>query len=150
MQSARNTYGDPGPDGDRLPCSLWRRLLVMSYDAVAVIALLIAATTLVMLAGFRELNVIRDPLYAFYLFAVWFAYLGWCWSHGGMTLGMRAWRVRIRNVEGGFPGWRRCLVRFLLSLLSAALAGAGFLWSLVDPQKRCWHDRLSRTALYRD
>ena len=150
MQSARNTPGDHGPDGDGLPCGLWRRLLVMSYDAVAVIALLIAATALVMLAGFRELNVLRDPLYAFCLFAVWFAYLGWCWSHGGMTLGMRAWRVRIRNVEGGFPGWRRCLVRFLLSLLSAALAGAGFLWSLFDPQKRCWHDRLSRTGLYRD
>ena len=149
MQSTRNRYGDPGPDGDRLPCSLWRRLLVMSYDAVAVIALLIAATALAMLAGFRELNVLRDPLYTLYLFAVWFAYLAWCWHRGGMTVGMRAWQVRIRNVEGGLPGWGRCLFRFLLSLLSAGLAGVGFLWSLADRDRQCWHDRFSRTRLDR-
>ena len=37
----------------------------------------------------------------------------------------------------------------LLSLVSAGAAGAGFLWSLFDPQKRCWHDCLSGTRLYR-
>ncbi len=121
----------------------------MSYDAVAVIALLMVATGVAMAAGYRELNVLRDPYYALFLVAVWFAYLGWCWHNGGMTLGMRAWRVRISDTRGGRPGWGRCLLRFLLSLVSAAPAGAGFLWSLFDPQKRCWHDRLSSTRLYR-
>ena len=131
------------------PCSLWRRLLVMLYDATAVIALLMAATALAMLAGFRELSVVRDPVYAIYLFAVWFGYLGWCWHRGGMTLGMRAWRVRIAREGGGRPGWGRCLARFLLSLASAGAAGAGFLWSLVDARQRTWHDRISGTRLYR-
>jgi len=137
------------PAGERRPCGLWRRLLVMLYDAAIVIALLMVATALVMLAGFRELSVVEDPLYTLCLAAVWFAYLAWCWHRGGMTLGMRAWRVRIRNEEGGLPGWGRCLLRFLLSLLSAGLAGAGFLWSLADRQQQCWHDRLSRTRLDR-
>lgn len=143
------TSGDKKTAREQRPCGLWRRLLVMLYDAATIIALLLAATALVMLAGFRELNVLEDPLYALYLVAVWFAYLAWCWHRGGMTLGMRAWRVRIRNEDGGLPGWGRCLLRFLLSLLSAALAGAGFLWSLADRRQRCWHDRLSRTRLYR-
>jgi uncharacterized RDD family membrane protein YckC len=121
----------------------------MLYDAAALLALMMLATALAMAAGFRELSVLEDPLYALYLSAIWFAYLGWCWHHGGMTLGMRAWRVRIRSAEGGLPGWGRCLARFLLSLLSAAPAGAGFIWSLFDRQKRCWHDRLSRTRLDR-
>ena len=120
----------------------------MTYDAVAIIALLMAATALAMLAGFRELHLLHNPLYALYLLAVWFGYVAWCWHNGGMTLGMRAWRVRIESVSGGRPDWGQCLLRFLLSLLSAVAAGAGFLWSLFDPQKRCWHDRLSGTALY--
>jgi len=130
------------------PCSLWRRLLAMLYDSIAVVALLMAATALAMAIGFRELNVLRDPAYALLLLTVWFGYLGWCWHRGGMTLGMRAWRVRIQDRNGGLPGWGRCLARFLLSLLSAAVVGAGFLWSLFDAERRCWHDRLSGTRLY--
>lgn len=122
----------------------------MLYDSVAIAALLMAATALAMLAGFHELSVRRDPLYALYLLAVWFGYLGWCWHHGGMTLGMRAWRVRIESADGGLPGWGRCLARFLLSLLSAGAAGAGFLWSLVDRRQRCWHDLWSGTNLIRN
>ena len=144
-----DTAREKSTAGELRPCGLWRRLLIMLYDAATIIALLMAATALLMLAGFRELNMLEDPLYALSLVAVWFAYLAWCWHRGGMTLGMRAWRVRIRNVDGGLPGWGRCLLRFLLSLLSAGLAGAGFLWSLADPHKRCWHDRLSRTRLDR-
>jgi uncharacterized RDD family membrane protein YckC len=135
--------------GERQPCSLWRRLLIMLYDATAVIALLMAATALAMLAGFRELSVVRDPLYTLYLCAVWFGYLGWCWHRGGMTLGMRAWGVRIEREGGGRPGWGRSLARFLLSLVSAGAAGVGFLWSVVDSRRRTWHDRISGTLLYR-
>ena len=131
------------------PCSLWRRLLVMGYDAIAVIALLMLVTALAMLAGFRELNVVRDPLYGAGLVVAWFLYLGWCWRRGGMTVGMRAWRVRIETLEGGTPGWGACLVRFLVSLFSCVAAGAGFLWSLFDRDRRCWHDIASGTRLRR-
>jgi uncharacterized RDD family membrane protein YckC len=121
----------------------------MAYDAVAVVVLLMAATALAMLAGFRELSALRDPLYAVFLLAVWCLYFLWCWGHGGMTLGMRAWNVRIEMVPGGLPGWRPCLARFLAAWLSAAALGAGFAWALFDPQRSCWHDRLSGTRLYR-
>jgi uncharacterized RDD family membrane protein YckC len=121
----------------------------MGYDAIAVIALLMLVTALAMLAGFRELNVVRDPLYGASLAATWFLYLAWCWRRGGMTVGMRAWRVRIETLQGGTPGWGACLLRFLVSLLSGAAAGAGFLWSLFDRDRRCWHDIASGTRLRR-
>lgn len=139
----------PGGGGAGRPCSLWRRLLIMGYDATAVIALLMLVTALAMLAGFRELNVVRDPLYGAGLALTWFLYLGWCWRRGGMTIGMRAWRVRIETLEGGTPGWGACLVRFLVSLLSGAALCAGFLWSLGDRERRCWHDIASGTRLLR-
>lgn len=137
--------GKPAP----IPCELWRRLLAMLYDAAAVIALLMFATALAMLAGFREMTALRDLWYTTYLALVWFLYFGLSWHLGGMTLGMRAWRIRIATDAGGLPGWGRCLARFLGAVLSAGAAGAGYLWSLFDARKRTWHDQLSGTRLYR-
>lgn len=141
----------PLPEEQRapVPCGLGRRLLAMAYDAVAVVALLMLATAGAMLAGFREVTALRDPAYTLYLGLVWFLYFGLSWHRGGLTLGMRAWRIRIATEAGDLPGWGRCLVRFLAAFLSAAAAGAGFLWSLLDARKRTWHDLLSRTRLHR-
>jgi len=122
----------------------------MAYDGVAVVALWMAATALAMAVGFPELNAARDPFFALYLCAVWFAYLAWCWHRGGMTLGMRAWRIHITTADGQLPGWGRCLARFLAALLSAAPLGLGFLYALIDRDRRCWHDLLTGTRLLRD
>ncbi len=107
------------------------------------------ATMLAMLAGLGEKTALKDPAYTAYLFLVWFAYLGWCWNRGGMTVGMRAWRVRIEDEQGQKPGWGKAAIRFLASLVSVAPAGLGFLWSLFDSEKRTWHDILSGTRLVR-
>jgi uncharacterized RDD family membrane protein YckC len=150
MQPSDETSSNPAAArGAGRPCGLLRRLLIMAYDTVAVIALLMLVTALAMAAGFRDLSPLRDPAYAAGLLLTWFAYLAWSWNRGGMTLGMRAWRVRIERVAGGRPGWGACGLRFLVSLLSAAAAGLGFLWSLFDPQRRCWHDIFSNTRLVR-
>lgn len=108
------------------------------------------AALLAMLAGFGGRTAMQDPVYTAYLVSVWFLYLAWCWHKGGMTVGMRAWRVRIVDAEGNRPGWGRSVIRFLVSLVSAACAGLGFLWSLFEPRKRTWHDMLSGTRLVRD
>ena len=119
----------------------------MFYDLVIVVALWMLAAAIALPLGTAGLRAGRDPVYTFYLAAVWFSYLGWCWRRGGMTLGMRTWRVRIESIDGGPPSWRQCVVRFAASLLSAGAAGFGFVASLFDPQMRTWHDRLSRTRL---
>jgi len=132
-----------------IPCGLFRRLLIMLYDAVVVVALLMLATALAMVAGMGNQTALHDPVYTASLALVWFVYLAWCWHKGGMTLGMRAWRVCITDETGGLPGWRRCAVRFLVSILSAAPAGLGFVWSLIDQKNRTWHDMASGTRLLR-
>ena len=131
------------------PSGPGRRLLVMLYDGLVVIALLLLATALALVAGSGEVMAGRDPLFTLYLLAVWFFYLAWCWRRAGMTVGMRAWRVAIESTGGGTPGWGQCLLRFLVSLVSAVCLGLGFAWSLFDPEKRTWHDMASRTRLVR-
>ena len=134
---------------DSIPCGLGRRLLAMVYDAIVLLAILMAATAIAMAAGFREVTAGKDILFTVYLLATWFLYLALLWRHGGMTLGMRAWRIAIVSDGGGRPGWGQCLVRCLVSLPSAACAGLGFAWAFFDPDKRCWHDLASRTRLIR-
>jgi len=123
--------------------------VIIVYDSVIVISLLILATLLAMLAGFGGRTAMEDPVFTAYLFSVWFVYQAWCWRQGGMTVGMRAWRVRIEDEKGNKPGWGKSTIRFFVSLLSAAAAGLGFLWGLVDARDRTWHDILSGTRLVR-
>ena len=130
-------------------CSLFRRILVMTYDALAVIALLMLATSAAMLLGMVNQTVGKDPLYTAGMLLVWFLYLALCWHRGGMTLGMRAWRVRIQDENGNLPGLGKCAIRFLVSFGSVAVLGLGFFWSLFEADRKTWHDMASRTRLLR-
>ena len=121
----------------------------MVYDFAIVISLLMLATMLAMLVGFSDRTAMKDPVYTAYLLSIWFIYLTWCWHKGGMTVGMRAWRVRIEDENGNRPSWGKSTIRFLASLLSTAAAGIGFLWALGDSRNRTWHDFLSGTQLVR-
>ena len=124
-------------------------MAIMVYDFFIVISLLMLGTMLAMFAGFGNRTALQDPVYTVYLLSIWFFYLTWCWHRGGMTVGMRAWRVKIEDGNGNRPGWGKSTIRFLASLLSAAAVGLGFLWALVDSRNRTWHDLLSSTRLVR-
>jgi uncharacterized RDD family membrane protein YckC len=132
------------------PCGFFRRLAIIVYDFAIVISLLMLATMLAMLLGFGDLTAMKDPVYTAYLFSIWYCYLAWCWHRGGMTVGMRAWRVHIVDENGNRPGWGKSTIRFLASLASAAVAGIGFFWALADSRKRTWHDILSGTRLVKN
>ena len=124
-------------------------MAIMVYDFFIVISLLMLATMLAMFADFGDRTAMQDPVYTAFLLSIWFFYLTWCWHKGGMTVGMRAWRVKIEDENGNRPGWGKSTIRFLTALLSAAAIGIGFAWSLVDSRKRTWHDLLSGTRLVR-
>ena len=82
-----------------------------------------------------------------YLLGCPFVFFGWFWTHGGQTLGMRAWRLRLLDAEGGPVTWRQSLLRVAGAYLSALALGVGYLWVLFDRAGLAWHDRLSGTRL---
>ena len=120
----------------------------MLYDGVILVALWLLATAIALLAGSGPVTAGRDAWFTVYLLLIWFFYLAWFWRKG-MTVGMRAWRVVIEDANGSRPGWGACLLRFGVSLLSAACLGLGFAWSLFERRKRSWHDLASGTRLLR-
>ena len=121
----------------------------MAYDTVAVIALMMAVTALMLLTPLGSQTALKDPLPTILLVITWFVYLAWCWRRGGLTLGMRAWRVRLVFETGTQPSWARCMLRFIVSLVSAAVLGLGFVWTLFNKDRRSWHDLASASALVR-
>jgi uncharacterized RDD family membrane protein YckC len=126
---------------------LWRRLAAAAYDLLLVIALFMVLTALVIAArGGRSIDS-GSLWFQFLLLTGWWLYFGWSWTHGGQTVGMRAWRLVVLTEDGGPVGWGRSVLRFAAAGLSALAAGLGFLWSLVDRNGLTWHDRLSRTVL---
>ncbi|MFT5139456.1 MAG: putative RDD family membrane protein YckC [Lysobacterales bacterium] len=129
-------------------CRLIRRMAAITYDAVIVIGLLLIAAAVVSPIGQGDAQAFRDPLFTFYLMAIWFAYLALCWIHGGMTVGMRAWQIKILTDSGEPLSWKVCLSRFTAALFSTAIFGIGLLWSIYDEEKRCWHDIISHSGLY--
>ena len=119
----------------------------MLYDAVILLALLIVATAIALPFGDINKVALHDFWFTLWLLVVCFGYLAGCWRYGGMTMGMRAWRVKLIGADEQVISWSRCLLRFLIGLVSLAAFGLGILWALVDSRNRGWHDLAARTLL---
>jgi uncharacterized RDD family membrane protein YckC len=119
----------------------------MVYDGLLLFAVLFTATLVLFPFTGGETVAPNNLPYKLYILAVSFAYFGWFWTHGGQTLGMRTWGVRLVGEPQTAITWRRCLTRFAGALLSWIPCGLGFLWAAFDRDKLAWHDRLSGTRL---
>jgi len=119
----------------------------MFYDLL-LLASVIFFTTLIIIPfnGGQAIDHGNLP-YDFYLLIITYLYFTWQWTHGRQTLGMRAWKLRLLQQNNGNVTWRNASLRFLLAGISLLALGAGFFWSLIDPDGLAFHDRYSNTRL---
>jgi len=126
---------------------LGRRLGAMLYDALLVLALLMAATLpFVAIRGGEPVEP-GDPLYQLVMLVVAWAFFAGFWTRSGRTLGMQSWRLQIETTDGQRPHLGAATGRFLAAILSALPLGLGYWWQLIDRDGLAWHDRLSGTRL---
>ncbi len=81
------------------------------------------------------------------LVVVSFLFYGWFWTHGGQTLGMRAWHLYLVKSDGKFISWKEAAIRYCAAILSWLAFGAGFIWILFNTQRLAWHDMLSGSSI---
>jgi uncharacterized RDD family membrane protein YckC len=130
-------------------CGLVRRLAAIGYDSLLLSAVLFAATAVLLPFTGGEAIHSGNYFYLLYLIGCSYLYFAWQWTHGGQTLGMRAWKVRLQVLDSGQLDWTIASKRFLLAMLSWLFAGAGFLWALFDTDRLAFHDRYSGSGLFR-
>ena len=128
--------------------SVFRRFAAFCYDLL-LLAALVFCFTLVVLA-LRGGEAIPPGSIWFELCLVVVAATFFCgfWVHGGQTLGMRAWRIRVVG-DGVTLTWRRALARFGAATVSLLPAGLGLWWGFFGRDGRSWHDRWTRTRVVR-
>lgn len=119
----------------------------MVYEALLLAAVLFASTWLFLyFCRTLEAALARHLLQA-WLFVLTGAYFVYCWTHGGQTLPMKTWRIRLITQEGGAVTARVAIKRYLFALISLAAGGLGFVWALMDRDRQFLHDRLAGTRL---
>jgi len=138
-------FSEPAP-------SLLRRLAAFVYDLLLLFGLWILTSALMLvLTGGHLANLVRpqwlDWLFRVALVAVTATFFVWFWTHGGQTLGMRAWRLKLVTENGDPVGMRQALWRLAGGIVAIVPAGLGLWLAAADPHHRAWHDRISGTRM---
>ena len=136
--------------GPRETPGLARRLASALYDLLLVAAVVLVATFPFLAFVGDATSGWRRHLLQAWVLGVSGAYFVWFWTHGGRTLAMKTWHIRLVAEDGGAVNAMRALHRFALAALGLAAAGIGFAWALVDRDRQFLHDRLSGTRLVHD
>jgi uncharacterized RDD family membrane protein YckC len=132
--------------GLRAP-GLGRRFASALYDVLMVAALVLVATFPFLAIFGDSTSGWRRHVLQLWVIAVAGAYFTWFWTHGGQTLPMKTWKLKLLRSDGSGVSLWRALHRYLLAVLGLLALGLGFLWALVDRDRQFLHDRLAGTAL---
>lgn len=128
-----------------------RRLASMLYESLLLLGVLSVTFILphVLLGVFGGIN--AGPLATrLHFFLVLLAYFVWFWLHGGQTLAMKTWKLRLTSADGGPLRPMQALLRYLLAWPSLLLLGIGIFWAIFDREKRFLHDRIAGTRILRE
>lgn len=157
-------------DGGMRAPGLARRLACFVYEGVLLFGVLMIAGYL-----YSSLTQQRHALQGqwglrAFIFLVLGIYFTWFWSHGGQTVAMKTWHIRLVSSEGRPVSQARALLRYLLSwiwfvpalaavwlsglkgglplttILIAGVLGYALL-SRLHPQRQFWHDVVCGTRL---
>jgi uncharacterized RDD family membrane protein YckC len=126
--------------------NFFRYIAAIFYDAMLIIALFFLATAL--LLPFNNGEAIQSPIiFPLYLLSISFFFLAWFWTHGGQTLGMQAWSLRLVSDTNTHITWHQALTRFITTLISWLPLGLGFFWCLWQIDGKTWQDLSSKSRI---
>lgn len=130
------------------PASIVRRMASMLYEALLLTGVLLLTLLLPhLLIGAFAQRVASAPILWAHLFLILLVYFVGFWRHGGQTLAMKTWRIRLVSRDGRAITTARALQRFLWCWPTLALGGIGLIWALFDRDRQFLHDRLAGTRL---
>lgn len=149
--------------------SIRRRLAALLYEGVLLFGVVFFAGLAFSLATQQRNGLVHHNLLAAWIALVVGAYFVWFWTHGGQTLPMKTWRLRLEASSGRPLSAVHALVRYVLGWLwflpplalhpllglsvpaTLALAAAWIVvWAgaaRLHADRQFPHDRLARTRV---
>ncbi|WP_020209377.1 RDD family protein [Gilvimarinus chinensis] len=135
---------------------LRKRLAAAVYDWLLLLAISIAYGAAVLAVKIKLLGLVlaegekasMGPMGLIGWLFVLMAFYCLFWRRFGQTLGMKAWRLKVTDIDGKRISISRGLLRCCCAILSAIPAGLGYWWMLLDPERLTLHDRLSGTRVW--
>lgn len=121
-----------------------RRVLCLLYESLLLLALLMFVALIYLTLVGDSTTSPKRYFFQLYLWLVSAGYFTWSWVHGGQTLAMQTWHIRLVS-RGSQPlSARRALLRYVVATL---LFGVSFIWAWFDREGLSLHDRLAGTRL---
>lgn len=133
---------------DHVLPGLRRRLASMLYESLLLLGVL-AATFLLPYIALGMLFSVKLPgiMLWLHVFLVLGTYFVWYWRHGGQTLAMQTWKLRLTMADGSTPPLSKLILRYAMTWPSLLLGGTGLVWALFDRDRQFLHDRLAGTRI---
>ncbi|BBL35092.1 hypothetical protein Nstercoris_01347 [Nitrosomonas stercoris] len=124
-----------------------RRMLALAYEFLLLLGVWFIAAFLFHLV-FRDPNAeYFRPLFQFYLLFVGGVYFIWFWTHGGQTLAMQTWKLKLVAANGKRVTAQQAMVRYLMAVIGISLLGFSLLWALFSRDRQFLHDKLAGTRI---
>jgi uncharacterized RDD family membrane protein YckC len=166
--------------------SVWRLLAAWLYDGLLLFSILLVTSAIYILP--QQLLIPVDaskpenlstsqfsgPLFYSTVFIISYFFFAWFWTHGGQTLGLKAWSLRVQTLQGISLNWSQALLRFLAAAAPWAFAlflyaqiekagiltspgkyfilligFSGLLWAIIDKKGRTFQDIFSDSRVIR-
>jgi uncharacterized RDD family membrane protein YckC len=150
--------------------SLRRRLACLVYEGMLLFGVVMIAGLLFGIVTQQRHALHGHAALQAFLFAVLGLYFVWFWTHGGQTVAMKTWHIRLVTGSGAPVSRLRALARYVLGwiwfvpalasvqlaglkgglpIAAALLAGVGAyaLLTRLHPQRQFWHDAACGTRL---
>lgn len=126
-----------------------RRLLSMVYELLILVAVLFIASFVFHLVFQNTSSIFFRPVFQIYLLLVAGIYFTWFWTHGGQTLSMQTWKLRLLSADGHQLSLKQAIARYLFAVIGFFLFGCGILWAFFDRDGLFLHDRLAGSRIVR-
>jgi len=126
----------------------FRYFAAIFYDLLLLLAIFFLATAI--LLPFNSGEAIKSPLvFPLYLYSIGFLFYGWFWTHGGQTLGLQAWKLRLVSNNASNITWKQAFIRYISASCSWLIFGLGFFWCLWQKDSKTLHDLSSNSYIIR-
>lgn len=121
----------------------------MVYDGLLLVALLFVVTFLFTLVFGSVLQRQERYVLQALLWLVAGIYFIAYWTHGGQTLAMQTWRIKLVDHRGALLTPGKAALRYLAATAGLLFFGAGLVWAVFDREGLFLHDRLVGTRIVR-